>query len=69
MYLLNEVYRKIMSEIHFVGKTRYEDLTETAWLLIETVDFGACQKWEPASRIGDFVNFFNGFAKSPRVPR
>ena len=29
MYLLNEVYRKIMSEIHFVGKTRYEDLTET----------------------------------------
>ena len=29
MYLLKEVYRKIMSEIHFVGKTRYEDLTET----------------------------------------
>ena len=29
IYLLNEVYRKIMSEIHFVGKTRYEDLTET----------------------------------------
>ena len=29
MYLLNEVYRKIMSEIHFVGKTRYEDLRET----------------------------------------
>ena len=29
MYLLNEVYRKIMSEIHFVGKTRYEGLTET----------------------------------------
>ena len=28
-YLLKEVYRKIMSEIHFVGKTRYEDLTET----------------------------------------
>ena len=27
--LLKEVYRKIMSEIHFVGKTRYEDLTET----------------------------------------
>ena len=26
---LKEVYRKIMSEIHFVGKTRYEDLTET----------------------------------------
>ena len=27
--LLKEVYRKMMSEIHFVGKTRYEDLTET----------------------------------------
>ena len=26
MYLLNEVYRKIMGEIHFGG---YEDLTET----------------------------------------
>ena len=35
MYLLKEVYRKIMSEIHLVGKTRYEDLTETGWLLIE----------------------------------
>ena len=31
IYLLKEVYRKIMSEIHFVGKTRYEDLTD--WLL------------------------------------
>ena len=30
IYLLKEVYRKIMSEVHFVGKTRYEDLTETA---------------------------------------
>ena len=29
IYLLKEVYRKIMSEIHFVGKTRYKDLTET----------------------------------------
>ena len=28
IYLLKEVYRKIMSEIHFVSKTRYEDLTE-----------------------------------------
>ena len=27
--ILKEVYRKIMSEIHFVGKTRYKDLTET----------------------------------------
>ena len=27
-YLLKEVYRKIMSEIHFVGKTQHEDLTE-----------------------------------------
>ena len=26
-------------------------------LLIFTIDFGACQKWEPASRIGDFGNF------------
>ena len=29
IYLLKEVYRKIMSEVHFVDKTRYEDLTET----------------------------------------
>ena len=29
IYLLKEIYRKIMSEIHFVGKHRYEDLTET----------------------------------------
>ena len=29
IYLLKEVYRKIMSEIYFVGKTRNEDLTET----------------------------------------
>ena len=32
IYLLKEVYRKIMSEIHFVGRTQYEDLTETGWL-------------------------------------
>ena len=29
IYLLKEVYRKIMSEIYSVDKTRYEDLTET----------------------------------------
>ena len=29
IYLLKEFYRKIMSDIHAVGKTRYEDLTET----------------------------------------
>ena len=29
--------------------------------------FGACQKWEPAGRIGDFGNFLNGFAKSPQL--
>ena len=29
IYLLKEVHRKIMSEIYFVGKTRYEDLRET----------------------------------------
>ena len=29
--------------------------------------FGACQKWEPAGRIGDFGNFLNGFAKSQRL--
>ena len=29
IYLVKEVYRKIMSEIHFVGKTQNEDLTET----------------------------------------
>ena len=32
--------------------------------------FGACQKWEPAGRIGDFGNFLNGFAiKKPRIDR
>ena len=29
IYLLKEVHRKISSEIHFVGKTQYDDLTET----------------------------------------
>ena len=29
IYLSKEVYRKKISEIHFVGKTRYENLTET----------------------------------------
>ena len=29
VHLFKELYRKIMSEIYFVGKTRYEDLTET----------------------------------------
>ena len=29
--------------------------------------FGACQKWEPAGRVGDFGNFLNGFIKSPRL--
>ena len=28
-YLFKEFYIKIMSEINFVGKTRYEDHTET----------------------------------------
>ena len=27
------------------------------------------QKWEPAGRIGDFGNYFNGLAKSPGVLR
>ena len=31
--------------------------------------FGACQKWEPAGRIGDFGNFLKGFAERPRVLR
>ena len=31
--------------------------------------FSACQKLEPAGRIGDFGNFLNGFATSPRVLR
>ena len=29
IYLFKEVYKKIMSEINFVNKTRYEDLIET----------------------------------------
>ena len=31
--------------------------------------FDACQKREPAGRIGDFGNLLNGFAKSPRMLR
>ena len=31
--------------------------------------FGACQKREPAGRIGDFGNFLNGLAKSPCMLR
>ena len=27
----------------------------------------ALQKWEPAGRIGDFGNFFNGLAKGPVI--
>ena len=42
---------------------------KTLLILMQTVDFGACQKREPASRIGDFGHFFNGFAKSPHVLR
>ena len=38
-------------------------------LAARTAKFDACQKWEPAGRIGDFGNFLNGFAKSPRVLR
>ena len=41
----------------------------TLLILIYTVDFGAYQKREPASRRDDFGNFVNGFAKSPRVLR
>ena len=29
----------------------------TLLILIKTVDFGACQKRQPASRMGDFGNF------------
>ena len=31
--------------------------------------FGTSQKWEPDGRIGYFGNFFNGFARNPRVLR
>ena len=31
IYLFKEVYRNIMSEIYFVGKTRYEDLRESSF--------------------------------------
>ena len=44
MYLLNEVYRKIMSEIHFVGKTRYEDLTETGVEASNVINDPKCNK-------------------------
>ena len=30
--------------------------------------FGACQKWEPAARMGDFENFLNVLVKSPLLP-
>ena len=29
--------------------------------------FGARHKWEPAGHIGDFGNFLNSFAKTPRL--
>ena len=42
----------------------------TLLMLIQTLDPQlALQKREPAGRIRDFGNFFNGFAKSPRVLR
>ena len=31
--------------------------------------FGACQKLEPAGRVGDFGNFLNGYSKSSRMLR
>ena len=40
----------------------------TFHLAPRSLKFGACQKGEPAGRIlDDFGNFFNGFAKSPRL--
>ena len=37
----------------------------TLLILIQTLDFGACQKWEPARCMGDFdFWFFNGFANA-----
>ena len=32
-----------------------------------SLKLGACQKLEPAGRIGDFGNSLSGFTKSPRV--
>ena len=41
---------------------------QTSYYLSHCCKFGACQKGEPAGRIlDDFGNFFNGFAKSPRL--
>ena len=37
----------------------------TVLILILTVDFGACQKREPARRIGDFHGFANACFDRP----
>ena len=29
--------------------------------------FGARRKWQPVGRMGEFGNFLNGFAKTPRL--
>ena len=49
IYLFKEVYRKIMSEIYFVGKTQYEDLTE--WLLSDCYLFRDLRRIEEQSRM------------------
>ena len=39
------------------------------WNILPRLALQIWQKWEPASRWGDFGIFFKGFAKSPRVLR
>ena len=48
---------------------RTTEKRETARSLLNTWPHLALQKWKPAGRIGDFGNFFNGLAKSPRMLR
>ena len=37
------------------------------WNILPQLALQIWQKWEPAGRIGDFGDFLNGFAKSPRL--
>ena len=56
IYLLKEVYRKIMSEIHFVDKTRYEDLTETGFKIEKNIHAQTVKMQRIFSQRGLVVN-------------
>ena len=62
---------RIVHKINIISRLSLWSVT--LLMFIQTLSshckFGASQKWEPAGRIRDFgIFFFNGFAKSPRLP-